>query len=179
MSYPNNYPPPPYQQPPANQKPRLSMRERLIVLGLSLFFYAIALFTPAVIFKGENPWPGFGALALGWMAIVVGQVGWVANIPLLIGGILLLCRRWMGTLVCAILATLFALNSYLLYWQKIPADEAATRYSTLDYLGAGFYFWILSIIALGAGAVILRKRERALIQASQYPQYPHPPYQQL
>jgi hypothetical protein len=186
MNYPNNYPPNPYQHPhapqhpqSANQKPRLPMRERLIFLGISLFFYAVALFTPAVVFKGENPWPGFGALAFGWMAILVGQFGWFANLPLLIGGILLLCRRWIGALVCAILATLFALNSFFLYWQKVPADEAASRYSTLDYLGAGFYLWLLSILALGVSAVILRKRERALVQSPQYPQYPQSPYQQL
>jgi hypothetical protein len=189
MNYPNHYPPNPYQQTPArpypqvaNPKPKISMRERLIVLGISLFFYIIALCTPALIFQGggdDATWPGFMVMTLGWMGLLVGQFAWLANIPLLIGMILLLCRRWIGTLVCIIIATLLALHSFYLYRQKIPADEASTRYLILDHPGVGFYFWLFSIVALGISAIILRKRERALIQSPQHQQYPQPPFQQL
>jgi hypothetical protein len=182
MSYPNNYPPNSYQQmpvnqypPDSNQMPKIAMRERLFFLGISLFFYAVALVLPALVFQSESDtsWLGIQVLAIGWLGALVGQFAWLANIPLLIGAILLLCRRWIGTLVCMILATLLALHSFLLYQQKIPADEASTHYLVLAHLGIGFYFWLFSIIAVGISAMILRKREGALQQSQQYPQSPY------
>lgn len=157
------------------------MRERLLFLGICLFFYAIALVLPALVFQDESDatWLGIMVLTLGWMGVLLGQFAWLANIPLLIGMILLLCRRWIGTLVCIIIATLLALHSFALYQQKIPANEASTHYLILDYLGVGFYFWLLSIVSVGVSAIILRKRERAMLPSPQQPQYPQPPFQQL
>jgi hypothetical protein len=185
MNDSNPYTPNLHSQPPkiampqvACQQPKIPMRERLIFLGISLFFYFVALFLPAVVFKdeAEGSWPGFGALAIGWMAPLFGQFGWFAHVPLLVGIILLLWRRWMGTVVCALVASLLALHSISLYWQQVPANEASTHYMTLDHLGAGFYLWLLSIILVGVSALVLRKRERTMARLPHQPyNLPYPP----
>ena len=171
MSYPPPFPPNPYRPTPAipyspgtKQRPKLPRREPLIGLAITLFFYLLGLFTPALILQGEGDtvWFGFRVLVIGWLGLLIGQFGWLANFPFLIGMILLLCRRWVGALLCAVLALLLALNTFLLYRQNIPVDEAATRYQNLDHLSYGFYLWLLSILALGVGALVLRKRERAI-----------------
>ena len=165
---PNPYPQPPaYPYPPMPLQPKLGWRPRFVVLGISLFFYLIALCTPVLKFEGGNnnqTWYGIGALLLGWLDILYMQFGWVANIPLLIGIILLLCRRWIGAVVCIVIAIPLALDSFLILNQQVPDNEGLTSYSTVTHIYFGIYFWLCSILATGIGAIILRYREKNLRQ---------------
>jgi len=162
---PNPFPPPAYPFPPIPQQPKLGWRPRLVVLGISLFFYLIALCTPAIQFEGGNnneTWYGIGVLLLGWLGFFLTQFGWFANIPLLIGMILLLCRRWIGAVVCIVIAIPLALDSFLILNQQVPDNEALTSYSTITHIYFGIYFWLCSIIIVGIGALVLRSIEKRL-----------------
>ena len=167
--YPNNlqnY----YQQPPGNPyqsgppQPRYSMRGRLILLAITLFIYLIACATPALEFNDPNDavYYGFRILIIGWLGALIGQFGWFANLFLLVSIFLLLFRRWIGALISSLLALVIALQTFMLFSQKVPANEAATRQLDLLSLKVGFYLWLASMICLGIGALILRNRERPL-----------------
>ena len=163
---PNPYPQPPaYPYPPMPQQPKLGWRPRLVVLGISLCLYLIALRSPVIRFEGGNnnqTWYGIVTLLLGWQGIFLSQFGWFANIPLLIGMILLLCRRWISTVVFIVIAIPLALDSFLILNQQVPDNEGGTSYSTVTHIYFGIYFWLCSILATGIGAIVLRSLERKL-----------------
>jgi hypothetical protein len=192
MQPPNNYPnyhsnsyghiPPPV----VSQKPRLPWKPRLLALGVSLLLYALACALPALDFlkedgspTPESPMFGFVLLFIGWLGIIIGQFAWLANLGWLLSLILLLCRRWIASLVTSILAILLAMQTYALFAQRVPANEAATSYLILQQVKIGFYVWLASFLAAGVSALILRSRERALPQNPEFLQSPQPPYQAL
>lgn len=165
----NTFPPhhPPSQwnvdQPVSNQKPRHSWRGRFIVLAITSFIYLIACATPALEFNDPNDavYYGFRVLVVGWLGALIGQFGWFANLFLLGSIFLLLFRRWIATFIAAALACALGLQTFMLFSQKVPVDEAATRHVELQSLKVGFYIWLMSITSIGIGALILRNRERA------------------
>jgi hypothetical protein len=163
---PNPHPPPPaYPYPQMPQQPKLGWLPRLIALGISLFLYLIALCSPVIRFEGGNnnlTWYGIITLLLGWQGIFLTQFGWFANIPLLVGMILLLCRRWIGAVVCILIAIPLALDSFLILNQQVPDNEGLTSYSTVTHIYFGIYFWLSSILATGIGAIVLRSLEKKL-----------------
>jgi hypothetical protein len=189
MQPPDNYQynqpqqfPPPTPNPASpfdRQKP--GWRGRLILLGIWAFLYLLACALPALEFSNENlpneNWPGIQVLAIGWLGGFLYQFAWYANLPLLLALILLLLRRWVGVLVSGVLALLLAMNTFLLYSQRVPANEGGTSYLHLVQVKIGFYFWVLSILALCVGALILRRREPAASPPQQLQQAP--PYQGL
>ena len=157
-NYPNQLPPPP--------QPRGRFGHRLVVLGLTLLLFLIACSTPALYLSDSEKWRWFGfeVLAMGWLGAFFGQFAWFANLLLLLAIAMLLFRRWTATLVCSLLAALLALNTLLILSQEIPLDEGGIRHTEVTGLGVGFYIWLLSLLSIGAGAVFLRQRERALQQ---------------
>jgi hypothetical protein len=167
---PTNFPPP-YQapqwntyQPANNPKPRYSWRGRFLVLAITMVIYLIACSTPALEFNdADDPiYFGFRIVVIGWLGAFIGQFAWFANLFLLVSIFLLLFRWWISTFVSSVLALLMALQTFLLFSQKVPANEAATRYIELQSLKIGFYFWLASLLCIGIGALILRNRERPL-----------------
>jgi hypothetical protein len=192
MQPPNNYPNynanyyGPIPAPPFPPKPRLPWKPRLLALCISLLIYALACALPVLDFSksdwsdsSEGPVVGYVALVSGWLLIAIGQFAWLANFLWLISWILLLFRCWIASLVMTILTTLLALQTYSLFAQKVPGNEAATYYLTLQEVKIGFYVWLASFLAVGISALLLRSRERALRKNAQFLQPPHTPYQAL
>ncbi len=98
-------------------------------------------------------------LFLGWMGPLVGQFAWYANPLLLLGMITFMFRKWIATLVFIVLTLLMAANTFLLFFQEVPADEAGVNMLMLQNLHIGFYLWIASTLTIGIGAVILLRAE--------------------
>jgi hypothetical protein len=166
-----------------NQTPCLPWKPRIIALLISLSTYVLACALPVLDFSKsdgirnpDGPIVGVVALIMGWVAIAVGQFAWLANFLWLFSLLLIWFRCWIAAAVTSISTILLALQTYALLSQKIPANGAATDHLYFQGIKIGFYFWLASFVAIGISAIILRQRERALVQASQYRQ---PPYPQL
>jgi hypothetical protein len=148
---------------PVSAVPRRSGMVRFIVLAVSLFLFGLACASPTLIFlrndTTEETWAGYMVLFLGWMGPLVGQFAWYANPLLLLGMITFVFRKWIATLVFIVLTLLMAANTFLLFFQEVPADEAGVNMLTLQNLHLGFYLWIASILTIGIGAVILWRAE--------------------
>jgi hypothetical protein len=169
-----------------NQKPRLPWKPRIIALLISFVLYGLACALPVLDFSKadgspnpDGPTFGFAALVTGWLAILIGQFAWLANLLWLLSLLLVLLRGWIASAITGILAVLLALHTYTLYSQRVPANEAATEFLYLRGIKFGFYVWLASFLAISISAIILRQRERALVPASLHPQYPQTPYQNL
>ena len=103
----------------------------LAVLALVLFFSALAF--PAV---GTCPRSGEAVpnwfhndtiLFFGWLAILAGQWGWLANIPFLINAVLLIMGRRTGFVSPAIQVFFLALAVVTLlpsWGMRLPHNEA-------------------------------------------------------
>jgi hypothetical protein len=138
--------------------PRPSNPARFIILGVSLLLFSIACLLPSLVFfgnSGTDIWQGYRILFLGWMGPMFGQFAWCANPLLLVSMVTLVIRRWVITIVISILTLLLAANTFLLFFQEVPADEAGVNMLELQYLHVGAYLWFVSILTILIGAVIL------------------------
>lgn len=139
----------------------------LAVIALALFLLLLACALPALIVSrgsGEEAWPGIQALGLGWLALLIGQFGWLANLPAPFAALLLLLRQRVLAAAFAALSLLMAMHTLALFHQEIPANEASVGPPyVLQRLGPGFYLWVGSMLVLFLGAVVLAivDRDRA------------------
>jgi hypothetical protein len=136
---------------------------RFIVLAISVVLFGLACASPTLIFlrngTSDETWAGYMVLFLGWMGPFIGQFAWYANPLLFVGTITFLFRKWIATLVFIALTLLMAANTFLLFFQEVPADEAGVNMLVLQNLHIGFYLWIASILTIGIGAVVLWRVE--------------------
>jgi len=86
---------------------------------------------------------GFEALLAGWHRPLI--IPWSANILLLIGWVLLLCRKVNGALPFGIAAVLAGLSTW-----------AFSDY--FEQLLVGYYLWQASLIAFAVGALTIRNQ---------------------
>ncbi|MEW6131241.1 MAG: hypothetical protein AB1757_29700 [Acidobacteriota bacterium] len=172
---PDNYPnqsghQPIYQSfPSLNPKPRLQMKPRIIAILICLASYFIACVLPVLEFIKEDGTSysdglmrGFAALVAGWAAVFIGQFAWLANIFWALSLLFLLFRGWIASVLCSLFAIVVALQTFMLFSQKVPANEGATFYLQLKEIKIGFYFWLVSFLAVTVCALVLRTRDRAL-----------------
>jgi hypothetical protein len=140
-----------------------SGKARLIVLAVSIVLFALACASPTLIFlrngTSDETWAGYMVLLLGWLGPFIGQFAWYANPVLFVGMITFLVRQWVATIVLIALSLLMAANTFLLFFQGVPADEAGVNMLTLQNLHIGFYLWIASILTIGIGAILLWRAE--------------------
>lgn len=143
---------------------RMDFRIRLAFVGISLVLYILACVLPALVFIGPNGqqnMDGFSALVIGWAAPLFGQFAWYAN-PLLLLSIIGLMRGWRITILLVALSLLLAADTFMLYSQRVPADESGSNYMTFQYPAIGFYLWIASMVVIGIGAVALPLRSKLM-----------------
>jgi hypothetical protein len=132
----------------------------LIALCCVWLLYAIACLLPAIHLKTgafighgspPGPIPGWALLYPGAM-IVLGLFNptlaplawaWLANPLLVIGSVLLACRKARGAIVTAVIALVLSAGCLM------PSDE-------VDGLLVGYYLWVASMIALAIGASVVR-----------------------
>jgi hypothetical protein len=140
---------------------RAGRKAPLIALACVWLPYAAACLLPAIHLKTgafighgspAGPLPGWALLYPGGM-IVLGLFNptlaplawaWLANPLLVIGSVLLLCRRPSSAMVAAMIALVLSAGCLM------PSDG-------VDGLLAGFYLWVASMIALAIGAWFTRR----------------------
>ena len=127
------------------------MKKYLIAVDILLF--VLSLFFPVFLFATHEPVMGHIVLVWGWWGMIMLHFGWVANM-LLIAGIVLLLKdkvqlaRWMS-----IGATLLALESFAVkeWWFNEGSGTEVTGF------GAGFYLWISAMVFLLIIAYAVKK----------------------
>lgn len=146
----------------AGARPRGFTAERKVIAA-SAVLYAVSLILPAI----SETYPGgmrideqgYLILAMGWMGILIGQVGWFANPAWLLAVVLLWLRRWKGAARASVVAVLLGAVSFALYRTGLPSDSGATIEAGLLI---GFSAWWGSLWVLAAGAVVLGRSRAAL-----------------
>ena len=135
---------------------------RWFVPATSLFLFLAACGLPCleVEKEGRVVWYGDSVLLRGWMAVLVGQVAWLANPLWLAGMFCFVFRRWTLSLVFALLGLLLAASSLLFYgWDgagiHVGVDEGVVA---VHQLRVGAYVWLSSLLVLFVGAAHLRRR---------------------
>lgn len=160
---PSTTPPDSIHSPEGTAAPRRSGSARFVILAISLVLFGLACASPTLIFlrngTSDETWAGYMVLFLGWMGPFIGQFAWYANPLLFLGMITFIFRKWLATLVFIVLTLLMAANTFLLFFQEVPADEAGVNMLTLQNLHIGFYLWTASILTIGIGALILWRAE--------------------
>ena len=137
---------------------------RFGLAAAALLLYAGACATPALQFeqienaaRGPTIMKGYEAALLGWQAFFVGNFGWLANLPFLVGLIFVLTGSLRPAAVCSGIALLLALDSLLLIGKRIIADEGGVTHMVLSRLHIGFYLWVSSILIALLGSLWLRQ----------------------
>lgn len=121
----------------------------------SLFLYLAACTLPCLEFRNGTieVYYGYSILLQGWMAVLVGQVAWLANPAWLASMGFFIFRRWTLSLAFAALSLIFAAGSFLINRKSIVVlPDTPGRNLELSSLRIGFYVWLTSLVIIGAGA---------------------------
>jgi len=133
----------------------LSRLAALLAIALA---WAASLVLPAVGARGGPTWTGLELLLLGWEGAREGVFAWFAN-PLFVAALTAAALRRDGIAgVISAAAAMLALTSLA------AEDILRGRIESVPELtfGAGFYLWIVAVIALclrSWGAVYLTRRK--------------------
>jgi hypothetical protein len=113
-----------------------------------------SLVLPVAIFSPTNNFDGLFVLALGWLGVLGGQFGWLANIGFVASFFRLTVFRGRGVLnlVIAVVMVLPALNA--LTWHKVYWPDANGPVHIQSF-GLGFYLWLAAIFG-SAVTLVLR-----------------------
>lgn len=136
------------------------MRPRLLAAGACLVIFAVACALPAAYMAKDETWNGVQMLGMGWLAIFIGQFGWLANPLLLLSLILVLTRHDRAAVSVSILSVAIGCHSFLLTGAVIPLDEGGVRKTTILALGPAVYVW-LAALASPLAVVVWLTRKRA------------------
>jgi hypothetical protein len=125
-----------------------------VMIPVALLF-GIACAVPVAYFDEGRGGPniqlgsprGYLALLFGWIGPFT--LAWSANVPFLIGGILLLCRRYRAAHYTGWIAAGLGLSTWILVLRR-----------EIPYLLPGYYLWQASLIGLAIGARALTESGR-------------------
>lgn len=90
---------------------------------------------------------GYEILAIGWLGIFIANFAWYGNILWLIALVNGLLRRYKGSLYASIIGFGLGLTAFAL--REVPKDESGGRGYMIDYLGVGYYVWLLALALPG------------------------------
>lgn len=145
----------------------LSKNHHWFWLLASLALFGLACLMPAIEFEkirgGERDWQwGIGLALIGWIAILVSQFGWYANLPLALGWLFLTLRSTRAAAICGAVALVIALHTIHLMYRSFAAGDDHTSISTVSRLGPGFFLWLGSMVVLMVGAVVSQRAGKAV-----------------
>jgi hypothetical protein len=126
--------------------------------------WLIALALPAY----TDDTPGLGALIFGWMLAFEGEtlgfVGWLANIPFIVGMFLFIFGRRQGVvqaaMILAIIAMVFSFGAFTV--DEIP--NFMGHASVSPYLGC--YTWVIANMTFMIGTIIYMTRQSAVLRGN-------------
>jgi hypothetical protein len=118
----------------------------LVAWGVSLAL-PVATFGPAA----DETWPGWAVLTLGWLGLLTGQFGWLANAGFIACLILMIRPRAPGRLGIALGLATAGLALHSLGWSWVYRNDGP-RAVPAPIMGfhAGYYLWVATTVAAGA-----------------------------
>ncbi|MEN3110890.1 hypothetical protein ACFONG_03435 [Uliginosibacterium paludis] len=125
----------------------------IVLFALSLAMPAFRFSEDEVWFKfssGNDLWPGFLVLILGWIGVFQGVFAWLSNPLWAIGMLFYAKKRFSRAFQFFVAAFLFALSVYFL--KKIAINEGGGE-GAIYSMGLGYYTWLASIISILAGSI--------------------------
>lgn len=99
-------------------------------------------------------------LAMGWLGPMIGQFGWLANLPWIVAVVLLIFRLWTPAFILSLLAFLVGFSSLTILHKEMLLDEGGENKAIVLALGPAFYLWMVALV-LPALAAALGWRRRA------------------
>jgi hypothetical protein len=133
------------------------------IRGVTLLVVAIlfvaANATPAIDFNTRYDhsasivyW-GWEFLILGWLAVLLGQFSWIANVLLLCAFVCIATRNRLPALIFSIFAVLVTADLLALNSSNIPRDEGGSDFLLVHHVLIGCWLWVASILAALTGSV--------------------------
>jgi hypothetical protein len=129
-----------------------------ILAGLTVLVYVGSLFPSALYLENNADWTGGAVLSMGWLGPLIGQFGWLANLPWLVALVLLLFRFWTPAFILSLLAVLVGLSSLTFVHKEMLLDEAGVKKAIVLGLGPAFYLWMVALALPAVIAVLGRRR---------------------
>ncbi|MBG1233330.1 hypothetical protein [Aestuariivirga litoralis] len=121
-------------------------KTRQIVGIAALVLWLASLALPAAVTTGDDQFPGFLILLMGFFGPFILQPGWYAN-PLF-----LFCAAWLifcGGIYRFAAAIIAVLALWSFSWDKIVMDNGDMP---ISHFGSGFYAWELALMGLSVYA---------------------------
>ena len=117
-----------------------------LALGITLAPLFVSLALPALTLDDGTVWSGAYLFCMGWLGVVIGQYGWLANIAWFLAIFCLLLRSRIPVIAFSVLALLLSLASFTVIGTEIPMDEAAVKKATPTAFGPALYVWLLALL---------------------------------
>ncbi|WP_374134920.1 hypothetical protein [Sphingomonas sp.] len=124
---------------PVSSPPRV---HRLIAGGL-LSLWALSLALPVAVIREGDIWQGWMVLAFGFLGILNGQFGWLANwvfLPATFAGMVL--RRPSRRLLVTVLVLLVPLVAGTMAWREVVYDDGV---HAVMRFGPGYFLWLAAM----------------------------------
>ena len=122
-----------------------------IVLMVTVFFYVLSLFLPAILFHSHDSLPGYHILAWGWWGVLSLNFAWFANPCYLFSMYYYHSKNYKLAGILSLVAVCLALMSLLAKkWWFNEGNSTA-----IAGLGSGFYIWFVSLLILFSGSAYL------------------------
>ena len=114
---------------------------------VSLALYIVSLCLPALEFRTQSPVRGLTALLWGWWGVVTKDFPWFANPAYFLSLLLAYAGKQASSLLlCGLAIGLGFLSVFVREWYFNEAGG-----TPVERLGAAFYVWMASFVALFAG----------------------------
>lgn len=154
------------------------MKYKIILLGLSLFLYGLALALPCLLFNvvpidsvGASPsdpnavyaMRGFELTFFGIIGVLFLQIpaiGWFANPIYWLCCIMFMLQRYRFSTIAGIAAVLIGFGGTLsAFWFNLPADSGGVSELALNQFLLGFWLWLAapSLITLVSIIILLKQ----------------------
>lgn len=144
---------------------------RNICLICCYILFGLACVLPALEFRrnedGTEIWAGGIALFNGILGLLMGHVAWLANPLLALGAFSLFHRHRTGAVICAVLALLFSLDTFQLFYETVPGDEAGVNKLYLRQLREGTFCWMGSMVAILIGGIVCEAKPKPAADTTQ------------
>lgn len=157
------------------------MKYKIVLLGISLFLYGIALALPCLLFNvvpidsvGESPSDpndiyGMGGIELTFFGIIgllflqIPAIGWFANPLYWLCCITFMMRRYRFSAIAGMAAILIGFGgTFSAFWFNLPADSGGVSELALNQLLLDFWLWLAApgLIALASSLGLLKEPAR-------------------
>lgn len=134
-------------------------RVALVVVSLLIFVAALSFHSVGTCINGYGPhwFKNENVLFWGWTALLVGQIGWYANVPCAINAASIVRNKKPrpAYLVAQVVLLLIAIVTLLpSFGMELPHNEAWSE--PVCRLGLGFWMWVCAQVSIASAAIWLR-----------------------